>query len=70
LAARFAERALLLDRGRAVAEGGPAHVLTRERLERVYDWPVLVTAHPGPGPDAGAPQVTPLSTQSTQRSAD
>ena len=61
LAARYAHRLVLLDRGRVVAEGPPATVLTRETVERVYGWPVRVTSHPGPGPDAGAPQVLPLA---------
>ena len=51
---------LLLDRGRVAAEGTPAEVLTRDIIERVYKWPVAVTEHGGPGPDAGAPQVVPL----------
>jgi iron complex transport system ATP-binding protein len=61
LAARYADRLLLLDRGAAAAEGAPAEVLSHETIERVYQWPVRVSAHPGPGRDAGAPQVTPLS---------
>lgn len=61
LAARYADRLVLLDRGRVVAAGAPAEVLTRERVERVYGWPVRIVAHPGPGPDAGAPQVVPLA---------
>lgn len=59
-AARYADRLLLLDRGRPVAEGAPADVFTVETLEAVYGWPLAVADHPGPGPDAGAPQVTPL----------
>ena len=61
LAARYAHRLLLLDGGRAVAEGPPGSVLERERLEKVYGWPVTVFPHPGPGRDRGAPQVLPLS---------
>ncbi|HEX7090399.1 MAG TPA: ABC transporter ATP-binding protein, partial [Longimicrobiales bacterium] len=61
LAARYANRLLLLDRGRAAAEGRPHEVLRRDVLEAVYRWPVTVAAHPGPGPDAGAPQVVPLA---------
>lgn len=61
LAARYADRLVLLDRGRVAAEGAPAQVLTRETVERVYGWPVEIVPHPGPGPDAGAPQVVPLS---------
>lgn len=61
LAARYADRLLLLDSGRPVAAGAPPNVLTREVVERVYRWPVRITPHPGPGPDAGAPQITPLT---------
>jgi iron complex transport system ATP-binding protein len=61
LAARYADHLVLLDAGRVVAAGAPAHVLTRAHLERVFRWPVEVIPHPGPGPDAGAPQVVPLA---------
>jgi iron complex transport system ATP-binding protein len=61
LAARYADRLLLLDGGRAVADGPPRDVLTRDLIERTYDWPVNVVAHRGPGPDTGAPQVVPLA---------
>ncbi len=61
LAARYAQRLLLLDRGRAAAEGPPARVLSRETIERVYGWSVVVGAHPGPGRDVGAPQIVPLA---------
>ncbi len=61
LAARYAERLLLLDGGVPAAEGPPAEVLTRETIERVYQWSVVVSGHPGPGRDEGAPQITPLS---------
>ena len=61
LAARYADRLVLLHRGRVAAAGPPAQVLVRETLERVYGWPVRVVPHPGPGPDAGAPQVVPLA---------
>lgn len=60
LASRFADRLVLLSRGRVAARGAPAEVIDQRRIEEVYGWPVRVTAHPGPGPDAGAPQVTPL----------
>ncbi|MEE8549839.1 MAG: ABC transporter ATP-binding protein [Gemmatimonadota bacterium] len=61
IAARYADRLLLLDRGAPAAEGPPGRVMTRDAIERVYGWPVTVSVHPGPGPDAGAPQVTPLA---------
>jgi iron complex transport system ATP-binding protein len=37
LAARLADRVLLLRRGRALAEGSPAEVLTSENLRRAFD---------------------------------
>jgi len=61
LAARYADRLVLLDRGRVAAAGTPDEVLQRETVERVYGWPVRIDRHPGPGPDAGTPQVVPLS---------
>lgn len=61
LAARYADRLVLLDRGRVAATGTPAEVLTREAIERVYGWPVRIGRHEGPGPDEGAPQVVPLA---------
>lgn len=66
LAARYADRLVLLDRGRVAAEGTPREVLTRSLVERVYGWPVCVTEHPGPGPDSGAPQVVPLAGEACQ----
>ncbi|MBX6364710.1 MAG: ABC transporter ATP-binding protein [Gemmatimonadetes bacterium] len=64
LAARYADRLLLLDRGRVAAEGPPRAVVTRDTIERVYGWPVAITEHPGPGRDAGAPQVVALAGRS------
>lgn len=61
LAARYADRLLLLSAGSPAAEGRPGDVLSREIIERVYGWPVVVGEHPGPGPDAGAPQIIPLA---------
>lgn len=57
LAARFADRVLLLDRGRVAAEGSVAAVFRKEILERVYGWPLAVA----PDPTTGAPAVTPLA---------
>lgn len=47
LAARFADRVLLLDEGREAARGGPAEVLTRATVERVFAWPVTITTFDG-----------------------
>ncbi len=61
LAARYADYLVLMDDGRLVASGSPADVLRLDRLEQVYGWPLRLTQHPGPGPDTGAVQVTPLA---------
>lgn len=61
LAARYAHRLLLLDEGRIAASGPPAAVLDRNTVHAVYNWPVTILPHPGPGPDTGAPQVVPLA---------
>lgn len=44
LGARFADRMILLDRGRCVADGAPAEVLTPERISAVYGVDVDVQA--------------------------
>jgi iron complex transport system ATP-binding protein len=55
LAARYADRMVLLHRGRAVASGTPAEVLRQELVSDVFGWPVSVSH----GPD-WTPQVFPL----------
>lgn len=60
LASRFADELLLLHQGVARACGAPGEVLSREILEDVYEWPLRMVPHPGPGRDAGAPQTVPL----------
>lgn len=57
LAARYAHRLLLLDRGRVAAAGPAADVLRAEVIEQVYRWPVAV--HPLEV-DRGVPHVVPL----------
>lgn len=54
-AARFADRMLLLSRGRVAAEGTPAEVMREDVLEEVYGWPLSVHVDP----ESGAPRVTP-----------
>jgi iron complex transport system ATP-binding protein len=56
LAARFADRFLLLDGGRVAAEGEAEEVFREDVLERVYRWPVAV----GEDPLFGVPRVSPL----------
>jgi len=55
LAARFADRIVLLAGGKVIASGAPSVVLTQETLSQLFDWPVAVS----PWRD-GRPQVTPL----------
>lgn len=54
LAARFADRVLLLSRGSAVGLGPARDVLTRETVERVFEWPVAIQ------PFDERPQMIPL----------
>ncbi len=62
LAARFADRILLLDGGRVAAEGNVGEVFREAVLEAVYRWPVSVRTDPV----TGAPQVTPLGAGATR----
>ena len=55
LAARFADRILLLSEGRVAADGTPGAVLRKDTLARVFEWPVAVTTWCD-----GSPQVVPL----------
>jgi len=55
LAARFADRIVLLVAGTVVAEGPPAEVLTGARIEDVFRTPVWILPHP----DDGSPVVLP-----------
>jgi iron complex transport system ATP-binding protein len=55
LAARFANRIILLERGTVRAEGTPAAVLDRLTVSGVFEWPVAVTTWLD-----GSPQFIPL----------
>lgn len=57
MAARFADRMLLLSRGVVAAEGTPTEVMREDTLRAVYGWPLAVHRDPA----TGAPRVTPLS---------
>ena len=46
LAAQFADRCLILDNGRLVADGAPRDVFTRETLSNVFDLEILIEPHP------------------------
>lgn len=61
LVARFADRVVLLSRGRVVAEGTPDEVMRGETLERVYEWPLVVARDPA----VGAPTLVPLRKRPT-----
>ena len=61
LAARYADRVALLSGGRLVKWGAPRDVLAMKRCSDVFQWPLPVHPHPGPGHDAGAPQLVPLA---------
>jgi iron complex transport system ATP-binding protein len=54
LAARYADRVLLLADGRPAAAGAPVEVLTRDTIERVFAWPVAIESV------EGRPQMIPL----------
>lgn len=56
LVARFAARMVLLHEGRIAADGTPDDVMRASILERVYDWPLVVTRDPA----VGAPALLPL----------
>jgi iron complex transport system ATP-binding protein len=59
LAARFADRVVVMDRGRVRGAGTPADVLSETVLEQVFRWPVAMTEWDG------APQFVPLRQPST-----
>ena len=56
LVARFADRLVLLDAGKVVAAGAVNDVMRADVLERVYQWPVVITRDPA----IGAPTLVPL----------
>jgi len=56
LVARFAHRVVLLHRGVVAAAGTPSDVMRGDVLERVYEWPLVVTRDPA----VGAPALLPL----------
>ena len=56
LVARFADEIVLLHDGRVAAAGAPEDVMQAAILERVYEWPLVVTRDPA----VGAPALLPL----------
>ncbi len=53
LAARYADWLVMLERGKLMADGTPAEVLTPELIARLYDYPAQVIHHP----ESGLPMV-------------
>jgi iron complex transport system ATP-binding protein len=70
LAARYADRLVLLSGGRVVSEGAPSDVLNRDLVEEVYGWPVDIRPLTGRGAEAGTPQVVPLRRDATAGGAE
>jgi iron complex transport system ATP-binding protein len=64
VAARYADRLVMLDRGRIAATGSPDHVLTRDTVQSVYHWPVDITRADN------APQVLPRRANPTHERSD
>jgi iron complex transport system ATP-binding protein len=62
LVARFADHIVLLHHGSIAAAGTPADVMRGEVLERVYEWPLVVTRDPA----VGAPVLVPLRGRGTR----
>ncbi len=56
LVARFADSILLLHHGKVVASGSPGDVMQANLLERVYEWPLVISRDPA----VGAPSLVPL----------
>lgn len=62
LVARFADHIVLLHHGRIAAAGAPSDVMRGEVLERVYEWPLVVSRDPA----VGAPVLVPLRGRGTR----
>lgn len=56
LVARFAAKIVLLHHGRVAVAGAPSDIMRGEVLERVYEWPLVVSRDPA----VGAPALVPL----------
>ncbi|UCG88584.1 MAG: ABC transporter ATP-binding protein [Gemmatimonadota bacterium] len=64
LAARFADRLVVMHRGSARASGPPGTVLSDTVLEEVFEWPVAMTQW------EGVPQFVPLRKSSSSSSSE
>ena len=56
LVARFANHIVLMHRGEVATAGSPEEVMRGDVLERVYEWPLVVSRDPA----VGAPVLVPL----------
>lgn len=63
LLARFADSIVLLHHGHVVASGTPSDVMQAKLLERVYEWPLVISRDPA----IGAPSLVPLRRPSSLR---
>jgi len=63
LVARFATHIVVLHQGRVAAAGTASDVMRGELLERVYDWPLVITRDPA----VGAPSLLPLRRRGPSR---
>jgi iron complex transport system ATP-binding protein len=66
LVARFADYMVLLHRGAVASAGAPSTVMRAEVLERVYEWPLVVTRDPA----VGAPALIPLRRGARPRASE
>jgi iron complex transport system ATP-binding protein len=60
LVARFASHVVLLHHGRIMAAGSPDDVMQASLLERIYEWPLVITRDPA----IGSPSLVPLRKRS------
>lgn len=56
LVARFADTIVVLDHGKIAIHGTPNEVMRADRLESIYDWPLVISRDPA----IGAPALVPL----------
>ena|SRR5674476_1327593 len=63
LVARFADSIVLLHHGHVVASGTPGEVMQASLLERIYEWPLVISRDPA----VGAPSLVPLRRSSAAR---
>jgi len=46
LAARFADKILLMEKGQVLSHGSPAEVFTQETISKAYNFPCTISKHP------------------------